>query len=89
MLSLQEIQELIANEFLDGSMELAGIGIFLVAVLAVFALSNRNTYMALIVGMGVTIMFSLMGVLSTEVTVLMIIVSVLGLAYSARSVWRD
>lgn len=89
MLSFQEVQELIANEFLDGSMELAGIGIFIVAVLVVFGLTNRNTYMALIVGMGVTIMFSLMGVLSAEVTVLMIIVSVLGLAYSARSVWRD
>lgn len=89
MLSLQEIQELIATEFLDGSMELAGIGIFIMAVLIVFSLTNKNGFMALIVGMAVTIMFSMMGVLSTELTVLMIIVSVLGLAYTSRSVWRD
>ena len=89
MLSLQEVQELIANEFLDGSMELAGIGIYIMAVLIIFALTNKNPFMALIVGMGITIMFSLMGVLSTELTVLLIIVSVLGLAYSSRAVWRD
>ena len=89
MLSLHEIQELIANEFLDGSMEMAGIGLFVVSVLVVFSLSHKNTFMALIVGMGITVMFSLMGVLSTELTVLMIVVSVLGLAYSSRSVWRD
>lgn len=89
MLSLQEIQELIANEFLDGSMELAGIGIFIMSVLIVFSLTHRNTFMALIVGMGVTMFFSLMGILSTELTILLIIVSVLGLAYSSRSIWRD
>lgn len=89
MLSLQEIQELIANEFLDGNMEMAGIGLFIISVLVVFSLSHRNTFMALIVGMGITFMFSLMGVLSTELTILMIVVSVLGLAYSSRTVFRD
>lgn len=89
MLSLQEVQEVIANEFLGGNMEIAGIGIYLMAVIIVFALTNRNPYMALIVGMALTVIFSLMGILSTELTVLLIIVSVLGLAYSARSVWRD
>ena len=89
MLSLQEVQEIIANEFLDGNMEIAGIGIYILAVLMVFGLSNKNPFMALIVGMGITMVFSLLGVLSTELTVLMIIVSVLGLAYTSRSVWRD
>lgn len=88
-MSLQEVQEIIANEFLDGNMEIAGIGIYILAVLMVFGLSNKNPFMALIVGMGITMVFSLLGVLSTELTVLMIIVSVLGLAYTSRSVWRD
>lgn len=70
-------------------MQIAGIAIYILAIVAVFGLTDRNGFMALIVGMAVTMVFSLMGVLSTELTVLLIIVSVLGLAYTSRAIWRD
>lgn len=89
MIGIKEFQDIIANEFLDGSTELAGISMFIMAMIVVFALAGKNPFMALIVGMGITMFFSIMGVLSSELTMLMIIVSVLGLAYTSRSVWRD
>lgn len=89
MLSLNDFQDLLAGTFLDGNLELAGIAMFLVAIVLVFAITRGDKYMALIVGMGITMFFSILGILSAELTVLMIIVSVLGLAYASRNVWRD
>lgn len=88
MLSLNDFQDLLAGTFLDGNLELAGIAMFLVAIVLVFAIT-KDKYMALIVGMGITMFFSILGILSAELTVLMIIVSVLGLAYASRNVWRE
>lgn len=88
MLSLNDIEQIMADSFFSGSLEIAGVVIFLGAILAILAIT-RNMFYALVVGMGVTLMFTMMDILSTNVAILMIIVSVLGLAYSARNVWRD
>ena len=86
MISFNELIELIGNSFFDGSFEIAGVVVYIMAILGVLALT-KEVLIALIVGMGITLLFSLMGVLSTEIAILMIIVSVLGLAYTSRSVW--
>ena len=86
MIGFKEIQEILADSFFDGSMEIAGIAIFIIAILAILGVT-RNPFFALLTGMGVTLLFSVLGVLSTEITVLMIVVSVLGLAYTSRNVW--
>lgn len=88
MIGLNDFQDILANTFLDGNMELAGVLMFIGAIALVFAVTEK-TFLALIIGMGVVLFFSMLGVLSTEITVLMIVVSVLGLAYSSRNVWRD
>lgn len=88
MIGLDDFQDILANTFLDGNMELAGVLMFIGAIALVFAVTEK-TFLALIIGMGVVLFFSMLGVLSTEITVLMIVVSVLGLAYSSRNVWRD
>lgn len=86
MISFNELIELIGNSFFDGSFEIAGVVVYIMAILGVLALT-KEVFIALIVGMGITLLFSLMGVLSTEIAILMIIVSVLGLAYTSRNVW--
>lgn len=88
MLSFNDIQELMADTFFDGSTEIAGIVIFITAILGILAIT-RNPFYALVTGMGVTLLFTTIGILSTNIAILMIIVSVLGLAYTSRNVWRD
>lgn len=88
MLSLNDFQSILANSFLDGNIEIAGIIMFAAVLLVVLALT-KDTFRALLVGIVATMVFSLLGILSTELTILLIIVSVLGMAYSARAIWRD
>jgi len=88
MLSVNEILDLIANTFFDGNVNLAGIVMY-IAVLVLVITVSKNVFYALLIGMAATLLFTTMGILSTEIAVLLIIVSVLGLAYTSRGMWRD
>lgn len=88
MISFDELIELVGISFFDGSSDMAGIVVYIMAILGILALT-REPFYALITGMGVTLFFSVAGVLSAEIAILMIIVSVLGLAYTSRNVWRS
>lgn len=88
MISFNEMIDLIAQSFFDGDMAMAGIVAYIIAILAVLGLT-REPFYALIAGMAVTMFFTVTGTLSTELAVLLIVVSVLGLAYTSRSVWRS
>ena len=88
MISFNDFQEILANSFFDGDLQIAGIVMYIGIMLLTIAVS-KNTFYALLIGMAATMLFSILGILNTEVTVLLIIVSVLGLAYTSRSVWRD
>ena len=86
MLSLSDLQDLISQTFLDGNTALAGIAMFGIVIIAIFGLL-RSAFMALLAGMIAALFFTVSGVLPSELAVLMIIVSVLGLAYTARNSW--
>ena len=89
MMSFNDIQNLIADNFFDGSSDLAGLVMYIGVLVLVLAITGGKAFYALIIGMAVTLMFSVVGIISTEITVLLIIVSVLGLAYTSRSIWKD
>lgn len=88
MISLNDIEQLIANTFFDGNLEVAGIAMFIVMVGITYGIA-RSGFVALIIGMAVTFMFTLTGVLSTSIAVLMIIISTVALAFVTRSLWKD
>lgn len=69
-------------------MQIAGICMYILILVAIFALTRKTTQ-TLIIGLPVTLVFSILGVLSTDLMILLIIVSVLGLAATAQKVWRD
>jgi len=88
MLSIFDVQDLISTSFFDGNLQIAGMCMYALVLLVLFALS-RNTAHTLILSIPVTLIFSVLGVLPTELIVLMVLVTVLGLAFTARNVWRD
>lgn len=88
MLSIFDLQDLVSTEFFDGDLQLAGMCMYVLVLVAIFALS-RKTSQTLIISIPVTLIFSVLGVLSVDLMVLLIIMTVLGLAFTARNVWRD
>lgn len=88
MITLQDLQTIIAGSFFDGNTIIAGIMIYIGVLALVFCTTKKPTY-ALIIALPVTYVFSILGILSNDVMILLIIVTVLGLAYTTRDVWRD
>lgn len=87
MLSLNDIQEIIATGFFNNDFQIAGIVIYIVVLALVFALT-KNVFQSLVIALPVTFVFSVLGILSTDLTMLLIIVVVLGLALSTGKVWK-
>ena len=80
------MQDILGWTFFDGSTQIAGIAMY-VAVLAVVFVFSKNKGHALILAMPITLIFSLLGVLDSSVTVLLIIVIALSLAFQAKRVF--
>lgn len=86
MLSVLDLQEIVGIELFDGNVQIAGICIY-IAVLALMFTFIKNKANALILAMPITLAFSLLGLLATDVTVLLIIVEALALAFNAKRVF--
>ena len=86
MISLLDFQEILGITFFDGNYEIAGIVIF-VAALALMFVFIKNKGNALILALPITMVFTMLGILSSDVTVLLIIVISLALAFNAKKVF--
>lgn len=87
MMNFSDFQEIFATSFLDGDMAIAGILIYAAVMIIIFA-ATRNTTHSLLISLPITLVFSMLGVISTDLMILLIIVTVLGLAVSAKDSWR-
>lgn len=87
MISLYDFQDLLSTSFFDGDLNMAGLVMYSVVLMLCFALT-RKTQQTLILAIPVTLVFSGLGVIPTDLMILLIIVVVLALAYTARNAWR-
>lgn len=81
-----DFQEILGITFFDGNYEIAGI-IMYVAVLALMFVFIKNKSNALILAMPITLVFTLLGILTSEVTILLIVVIALMLAFNSKKVF--
>lgn len=88
MIDFQSLIELLGDTFFQGDTTLAGVAIFTLLLMVVLALTKK-AFVTLIVSLPLTFIFSQMGILPTDLMILLIIVAVLGLAYTSRNVWKD
>lgn len=84
MITLTDIQYMLGDTFFNGDMSLAGLGLFAFALILVFVLT-KNIFQSLVIGLVITGIFSFMGIVTSDMMILLIIVIVLGLAMTART----
>ena len=84
MITLTDIQYMLGDTFFNGDLTLAGLGLFAVAIIVIFALT-KNVFQSLVIGLIITGIFSYMNILTSDMMILLIIVIVLGLAMTARN----
>lgn len=87
MIQLTDLFQIFADAFLGGNVLLAGL-IALIAVLAITLSMTRSAFVMLLVAMPTTLVFSYMRVIPDEITIILLLVCIVGLAYSARGVFK-
>ena len=88
MIDFNGLLDVIGQTFFDGDITMAGIVVYSMCILLILAITRR-TFVTLVAALPLTLIFSTLGVISTELLVLMIVVIVLGLAMTSRNIWRD
>lgn len=84
MITLNDVQIMI-SDFFNGDLALAGLAMFAFLIILIFALT-KNIFQSLVVGLITTAIFSYMGIITSDMMILLIIIIVLGLAITARNV---
>lgn len=86
MIQINELVDIVAIEFFGGNLTQAGLVIFAIVMVCIFG-ATRNVFQSLVLGLPVTFLFSMLGLLPSDMVVLLIIVVVLGLAMTSKGVW--
>lgn len=87
-MDIGDIIQIMANSFFGGDTSIAGIVVYIAVIGIVFSIFRKIT-VALVVALPVTIIFNTMGILSQDVMIMLIIVTVLALAMTARGIFTD
>ena len=82
MITFTTIQEILAETFFDNNMLIAGLMMY-VAFLAIAFMITKNLTAVMLIAIPVTLTFASMGILSGDLLIVMIIVTVVGLALVA------
>ena len=87
MIQFTDLIQIIGDSFFSGSMYVAGV-IVLITILAVIMAFSKKLTTTMVLGIPIIMIFSYLRILPDEITLVMLIVIVLGLGYSARGVFR-
>ena len=82
MITFTTIQEILAETFFDNNMLIAGLMMYIVFLTLAFFIT-KNLTAVMVISIPVTLIFASMGILSGDILIVMIIVTVVGLALVA------
>lgn len=85
MLTLTTVQSILANNFFDGSMVVAGMAMYIVVLVLLFLVA-RNLVAVMLISLPVTLIFASMNILSGDLLIVLILVTVIGLGLCARGI---
>lgn len=90
MISLQDIQDILAQEFFEGNTSIAGIVLYMaVMTLIVVFFAHKNLILAFGLMLPVTLIFTMLGVLPETFTLLMMIVFIIGVGMKFKGSFSD
>lgn len=84
MLQLTDVQVILAENLFGGNTTIAGLVMFAVVMAVIFSIS-RNIMTSLLIALPIILIFSTLNVITGDMMILLIIVTVLGLAVTAKS----
>lgn len=84
MITIDQFQDMLADSMFAGNGAVAGVVIFAVVMAVIFMLMKRNVFGSLAMTIPVAFVFTLLGILSVDLAMILIVICVLGLAMTAK-----
>ena len=85
MLTLEEFTSILGDSFFNGDSAIAGMVVFSAVMLLLFGLfGKRSILVPFALMLPVTLVFTTLKIIPESLTILLVIVSVMGLAYAAK-----
>ena len=85
MMTPIQLQSLLGDSLFGGNTEIAGLLMYGALLAAIFALAGRkNLIVSLLLAIVATSAFATLGIISSNLTMLLIVIAVLGLAISVK-----
>lgn len=85
MLSLEEFTDILGESFFNGDSAIAGMVVFSAVMLLLFGLFGKKSILVpFALMLPVTLVFTTLRIIPESLTILLVIVSVMGLAYAAK-----
>lgn len=84
MISISDFQRILADALFNGDMTITGLVLFSLVLGACFIVFRRQLFAAVMLSLPATLIFSTLGVLTSEFTMLILVVEVLILAISVK-----
>lgn len=85
MIQFTDFVQIVADSFFGGSIYVGGM-VILLGILALVIAFSKKLITTMIVGIPLTMLFSYMRIIPDEITLVLLVVIVLGLAYTAKGV---
>lgn len=85
MIQFTDFVQIVADSFFGGSIYVGGM-VVLLGILALVIAFSKKLITTMIVGIPLTMLFSYMRIIPDEITLVLLVVIVLGLAYTAKGV---
>lgn len=87
MIQFKDIVDVIGSSFFGGNTMVAGI-VILCIILALVMVFSKSAFTTLLIAIPTTLIFTYLNILPDEITIIMLIICVLGLAYTSRGVFQ-
>lgn len=80
MITIDQFQSILADGLFAGNEVVAGLVIFILTLAMIFVVLKSNIFASLVVAIPIAFVYSLLGILGSDMLLLLIVICVLGLA---------
>lgn len=86
-LGLGDINSILADVLFNGDTTIMGLVLYTIVLAILFGM-KKNVFQSLLLSLPMTLVFAFLGILSTDMTILLIIVTVLGLSITSTRAFK-
>lgn len=89
MITLTQFRDIVADSVFGGDVTVTGLVIFTAILAIIFILMKRNIFASLVLAIPAAFVCSILGLLTTDMLMILVVICVLGLAMTSKKTFGE